>query len=115
MGSTAYVVVLLLAWLGELYTPEQWLRVVISASGVSCIYVWVIPEWKDCHIAISAKFLEYSYALNFCIHVGGRYSAGLTWMDSFSPEQLSETGMLLQGHRKIWKLLDQVRLAAGGG
>lgn len=39
---------------------------------------------------------------------------GLVWMDALSPEKLSKTGMLLHSHRKIWKLLEQVRLAAGG-
>lgn len=36
------------------------------------------------------------------------------WINSLSPEKLSEIHMLLQGHKKIWKLLDHVRMAAGG-
>lgn len=35
-------------------------------------------------------------------------------MDSFSPEKLSEIHILPQGRKKIWKLLDRVRMAAGG-
>lgn len=39
---------------------------------------------------------------------------GLILMVSFSLEELSKLGMLPQGHREIWKLLNHVRLAAGG-
>lgn len=98
-------------WASHLWTAAQ----SCHFSMVFSIYLLLGSFLNGRSVILSSLsgFSDGSHTFIFHNRVSVRFRKDWFLMGSSLPEKLSKTGMLPQGHRKIWKLLEHVGVGAG--